>query len=224
VLASAKAGTGAETRRTVATGSASTFCIDPIPSISSERVVVGFPGADAERASHLRHENLAVADLAGLGAIRDRIDHLILAVVGNHDFDFHFRQEVHRVFGAAIEFGVPLLAAVAFDFGDREALHAERGQRVADILKLEGFDDGDYEFHAHPRAALRVRTADAQSLSGIAAYAKGFCRACGQVGTARIWRGYSGFGGRDPPGRRSRPGCRRAKRSARAKGRGRRMR
>ena len=35
------------------------------------------------------------------------------------------RQEVHGVFGAAIDFRVALLAAVALDLGDGHALHAE---------------------------------------------------------------------------------------------------
>ena len=43
----------------------------------SERVVVGFAGADAHRVIERGDENLAVADLSGLGGVGDRVDDLV---------------------------------------------------------------------------------------------------------------------------------------------------
>ena len=49
-----------------------------IPSLSGlKRGGVGFAGADAHRMLERHHEDLAVADLAGLGGARDRVDHLV---------------------------------------------------------------------------------------------------------------------------------------------------
>ena len=46
-------------------------------------------------------------------------------VVVDGDVEPHLRQEIHGVFGAAVDFGVALLAAVTLDLGDGHALHAD---------------------------------------------------------------------------------------------------
>jgi hypothetical protein len=65
-----------------------------------------------------------------------------------------FSAEIHGVFGAAIDLGVALLAAIALDLGDGDALDADRHQGVADIVEFERLDDGDDELHwidpSHP--------------------------------------------------------------------------
>ena len=55
-----------------------------------------------------------------LAARGDRLDHAVGAVVRHHDLDLDLGQEVHGVFGAAIDLGVALLAAEALDLGDGE--------------------------------------------------------------------------------------------------------
>ena len=90
--------------------------------------VVGLTRADAQGVLDRGDENLAVADLAGLGGFDDGIDRLADEHVGDDDFDLDFGQEAHGVFGAAIHFGMALLAAVAFDFRDGHALEADIGQ------------------------------------------------------------------------------------------------
>ena len=63
------------------------------------------------------------------------------------DFDFDFWQEAHGVFGAAIDFGVALLAPVALHLGDGQSLNADLGESVADLVELERLDDGHDDFH-----------------------------------------------------------------------------
>src|SRR5262249_31831525 len=123
---------------------------------------VGLAGADAYRAVDAGDEDLAVADLAGLGRVRDQLDDLVDLIVVDGDIDPDFGQEVHRVFSAAIDFLVALLAAVAFDLGDGHALDARRRERVAHVVELEWLDDGDDQFHGssrgmRPRIEPRVR-------------------------------------------------------------------
>ena len=40
-------------------------------------------------------------------------------LVGEHDLDLHLGQEIHDVFGAAVEFGMALLTAEALGFESR---------------------------------------------------------------------------------------------------------
>ena len=80
-------------------------------------------------------------------AARDRLDDLVDLIGRAGDFELDLRQEAHGIFGAAIDFGVALLAAVAFDLGDGQPLNADFGQRVADLVELERLDDGHDDFH-----------------------------------------------------------------------------
>ena len=73
--------------------------------------VTRFPGADSDRIGDVGNEDLAVADLVGVGSLLDRIDSAFNGRVCEHDFDFQLGQEIDHIFGAAIEFGVAALAA-----------------------------------------------------------------------------------------------------------------
>ena len=89
---------------------------------------------------NIHNENLSVADLVGLGRLLDRRDNLIGQGIGDDDFKPDLRHEVHGIFGPAIDFRMARLAAKALDLGDHHAPHTDRGQRFADLLKLERFD------------------------------------------------------------------------------------
>src|SRR5262245_45822604 len=115
-----------------------------------ERVGIGLAGADADGLADVGHENLAVADLAGLCRCGDRLHHLVGLLRRNRDLDLHLRQEIHRVFGAAINLGMALLAAIAFDLGYRHAGDAEPGEGVAHVLEFEWLDDGNDKLHGPP--------------------------------------------------------------------------
>jgi hypothetical protein len=65
-----------------------------------------------------------------------------------------------RVFGPAIDLGMALLPAIAFDLGDGNALDADARERVADFFQFERFDDGNDELHERfPRCRWSVLTA-----------------------------------------------------------------
>ena len=110
-------------------------CIDvPFPG---DAYVIGFARADAQGAFQVQHEDLAVADLVGVGGLRDRVDNFLDDRVRHGDLDADFRQEAHFVFRAAVDFRLALLAAVAADFRHGHARRAGGG--------------------AHDRCAQRVR-------------------------------------------------------------------
>src|SRR5438067_8202293 len=97
-------------------------------------------------------EDLAVADLAGLGSGCDGVDGLVDLIGGNSDLDLDLGQETHGIFGAAIDFRVALLAAIPLDFRHRETVNANGGQGVTDFFELEWLDDRHNNFHgSYPR-------------------------------------------------------------------------
>src|SRR4051812_5604453 len=100
----------------------------------SERVVVGFARANADRALNAVDEDFSVADPVRLGRSADSGEDLVLKMVLNADFDFEFRHEGVGVFGAAINLGVALLPAEPFDLRNGHALDVERSEGIADIV------------------------------------------------------------------------------------------
>src|SRR5918994_5127230 len=86
--------------------------VTPRSGMKSEGVAVGLAGADANRPLERRDEDLAVADLAGSRGGRDRLHDAADEIGRDRDLDPHLGEEAHRVFGAAIDLGMALLATV----------------------------------------------------------------------------------------------------------------
>src|SRR5208282_4176640 len=112
-----------------------------------ESVDVSLAGADAHGLGDRRNEDLAVADLSGLRGGADRLDDPVGLFVGHRNLDANFWQEVHRIFGAAINLGVALLPAVTLDLGGGTAVNDDGEQGIAPLLELEWLDDGNDELH-----------------------------------------------------------------------------
>src|SRR4051812_35930029 len=97
-------------------------------------------------------EDLAVADLAGLGRAGDGLDGLVDLVRGDGDLDLDLGQEAHRVFSTAIDFRMAFLPAVSLDFRHRETVNANGGQGVPDFFEFEWLNDRHNNFHgSYPR-------------------------------------------------------------------------
>src|SRR5581483_10650563 len=106
----------------------------------------------ADRMVEVDDEDLAVADLAGLGGRRDGIDGLVDGFGSDGDFDLDLGQEAHRVFSAAVNFRMALLPAIPLDFRHRETVNANGGQGITDFFELEWLDDRHNNFHgSYPR-------------------------------------------------------------------------
>src|SRR5437762_556157 len=71
-------------------------------------------GADANSLLNVGNEDLSVADLSRFGGLYDDTDGRLGLPIGHDQLQLDFRQEVHRVFAAAIDFGVALLPAEPF--------------------------------------------------------------------------------------------------------------
>src|SRR5258706_9339491 len=130
---------------TVSSASIESTAISFLIFFSLDRSGVCFAGAYAHDLFQVEHENLAIANLAGIGGFFDRFESALEHVGLDRGLDLHFRQEVDHVFRAAVELGVPFLAPEALYFGDRDALHADRRERFTHLVELERLDDGGDE-------------------------------------------------------------------------------
>src|SRR5438034_5091318 len=106
--------------------------------------LVGFARPDTHHLLHSAHKNLPVADLAGTRRLDDGLDRALEHLFRYHDLDLDLRQEVHDIFGAAIEFSVALLATEAFHLRHRQPSDSDFGEGLANFVELErlhyGFD------------------------------------------------------------------------------------
>src|SRR6185312_7184491 len=93
------------------------------PMQGLQRGVVGLAGANAQNPQDVGDENLAVADLAGLGGADDGLHHLIDELILDGDLDAGLRHEIDHIFGAAVQLRVTPLASEALDLGYRHARH-----------------------------------------------------------------------------------------------------
>ena len=119
----------------------------PLASPDLNSSVAALFGADSDRLLETYDEHLAVSDLSGLGSLHDGINRLGDEVVGDDDLKFNLREEIHRVFRTAVDFGVTLLASEALDLGNGHSLDADTGQGFLNLFEFEWFDDGYNEFH-----------------------------------------------------------------------------
>jgi hypothetical protein len=101
---------------------------------ASHRFLADFFRADAHRVFHWKDENFSIPDLAGFGRGYHHAHRFLHHIVGENDFHFHFWQEIHCVFTAAINLGVAFLPAEALYFRDGHPFDAKFGQRLFDLL------------------------------------------------------------------------------------------
>src|ERR1700739_105712 len=67
---------------------------------------------------HLGDKNLSVTDLARGRALQNRVNRSVHQIIRDDDFNLDFRQEIHRVFAPAVDFGVSLLPPMTPHIGD----------------------------------------------------------------------------------------------------------
>src|SRR3989442_11410959 len=119
--------------------------------------LVGFARPDTHHLLHGTHENLPVADLAGTRRLDDSLDRALEHLLRHHDLDFDLRQEVHDIFGAAVEFRVPLLATEAFHLRHSQSGDSDFGKGLADFVELERLHHGFDFLHGHSPALTPAR-------------------------------------------------------------------
>ena len=101
------------------------------------------------------------------------LDHLLGHRIGDHELELHLRHEVHHVLGAAVDLGVARLPPVSLHLRNHQALDAEGGQRLADLLELEGLDHGNDQLHEVPRLLLSVTRAASKFVMQVPCHATG---------------------------------------------------
>src|SRR5437867_5785041 len=112
-----------------------------------ERALVALARADAHRRLDRIDEDLAVADVAGLGPAGAHFVDLVDEVVRNDDLDLDLGKEVDRVLAAAVELGVALLPAEAAHLRHGHPDHPDGGERLLHVVQLERLDNRLDLFH-----------------------------------------------------------------------------
>src|SRR5882672_8250067 len=113
----------------------------PPPGVFSYGGVAALASTNSYRVVDLRHEDLAVADAAGVGRGADRLDGLLDHLILDDQLDLHLGQEVDDVLGTAIELGMAFLPAESLGLQHGDALQPDLVERVFDLVEFEGLDD-----------------------------------------------------------------------------------
>jgi tRNA-(ms[2]io[6]A)-hydroxylase len=118
--------------------------------------VAGVAGTYPNSLFYIGNKNLAVTHFTGSRSTNDRLDGSLGKLITHGYLDFRFRQEVDNVLGAAIQLGMPALAAKAFDFCHGHAVNADFAQSIAHIVKPKWFYDCCNQLHSGvPRWIIR---------------------------------------------------------------------
>src|SRR5690242_9143570 len=113
----------------------------PPPGVFSYGGVAALASANSYRVVDPRHEDLAIADAAGMGRGANRLHGLLDHLIFDDQFDLYLGQEVDNILSAAIELGMTLLPAEPFGLQHGDALQADLIECVFDLVELEGLDD-----------------------------------------------------------------------------------
>src|SRR5437879_7434136 len=119
--------------------------------------LVGFTRPDTHHLLHGTHKDLPVADLAGTRRLDDSLDRALEHLFRHHDLDLDLRQEVHDIFGAAVEFRVALLATEAFHLCHRQPCDSDFCEGLANFVELERLHHGFDFLHGHAPALTSAR-------------------------------------------------------------------
>ena len=112
-----------------------------------DRLGASFAGANAYDLFDRGHKYFAVADAPGLGGALDGFDRALEQRIFDHHLELYLGQKIDDVFGAAIQFGMALLAPKALRLDHRDALDADLVQRILHLVELEGLDNRFDLFH-----------------------------------------------------------------------------
>ena len=106
-----------------------------------------FARSNPDGSFHGEDDDLAVANLAGLGCRLDRLDHASKGGICYHGGDHCLREQPGFHLDAPVDLGVTHLLAEALNGGDCHAVDAEAHKSILDGIKLFGADDGLDLFH-----------------------------------------------------------------------------
>ena len=110
-------------------------------------LIAGLVSADTDRIFDRKNEDLSISDLSCLCGFDDCCHGSSHGTVCKNDLQLDLGQEIDRIFAAAVDLRVALLATEALDFSYGHAFDSQLAERVFDLFKFEGFDDCFDFFH-----------------------------------------------------------------------------
>src|SRR5215475_1480565 len=115
--------------------------------LRSQRFHSSFTGSDTDGFFHVGNKNFAVADFSSLGLFQNCLDSALRAIVGDHDLEFNFGKEIHRVFGSAVDLAVSFLPAKSFYFAQSHSFDPCSHQGFSHRLGFEWLNNSLDFFH-----------------------------------------------------------------------------
>ena len=97
--------------------------------------------------SSILDTNIFPSPIRPVCGVADGIYHCFHIFVGQHDLDFDLRKKIDDVFGAAVEFGVTLLAAKTLGLRHGNTLQSDFLKGFLHFVELERLDDRFDLFH-----------------------------------------------------------------------------
>src|SRR5215472_16147434 len=94
------------------------FMVFPLESVRA-----GLAGSDAHDLLEVEDEDLAVADLPGIGGFLDGLDRAIEELVLESRLGLDLRQDIDDVLGAPVQLRMSFLSAESLDLRDGDPLH-----------------------------------------------------------------------------------------------------
>ena len=119
-----------------------------------DRAHVGVAGADADRVLQRQDEDLAVADLAGAGALAKGVDGRLDELVGDGDLQPDLVGEPHLDGRAAVGLDPLELTPMSLHATHRDPAHVGAVERLEHIVRLLRPHDADHQFHVLPFSRL----------------------------------------------------------------------
>ena len=102
---------------------------------------------EADNLLDIEYENLAVADLSRVGRIPYGLNSCLQQVICDNRLNLHFGQKIDDIFCPSIELRMSFLSAEALYFRYSQAVDADFGKRLSNIIEFEGLDDGGNLLH-----------------------------------------------------------------------------
>ena len=129
----------------------------PALRFGSHRLGAKLSCADTDGLLNFRNENFAVANLSRFRGAQNRIYGALRSVVGDHNLELYFREEVDGVFVSAINLTVTFLPSETFYFTQCHPFHADFGERFLHLLHFERFNDRLDFFHPRESRTRRLK-------------------------------------------------------------------
>ena len=110
-------------------------------------LAASFTGANSDGFFNGTDKNFAVPDFPGFCRIANGFSGSSHRLIGHNNFQFNFRQKIHRILTATVDLSMAFLSAKPLYLGNGHPFNARLSEGIFYFLKLEWLDDCFDFFH-----------------------------------------------------------------------------